>query len=150
MASGRWEDEDLRLKRTVLVCRAGEQTLARIPVKIMLLTAIAACGCSGLPKPPKNKTKLIYFGFNDHSEAKDQAAKNHLADTWRHSVCPHWQATVSEQDADYKLLFGLNQTVTLLGRRGEVLYNGGVGVLYAPHGNPDGSGINICKLTGGD
>jgi hypothetical protein len=46
------------------------------------------------------------------------------------------------------VLFG-NAYVTIIDRRGEVLYNGGQGVLYLPHGNPDGSGVNICKLTEG-
>jgi hypothetical protein len=109
-------------------------------------------GCSSqnsLPKPAKDqKTTLIYFGFDDHSEKQEDVIR--LAETWgenKKKVCPHWQSTVSEKDADYKVLFG-TATVTIVGRRGEVVYSGGIGPLYLPHGNPDGSGINICKLTG--
>jgi hypothetical protein len=37
--------------------------------------------------------------------------------------------------------------VTIVDRQGQVIYSGGQGVMYA-NGNTDGSGINICKLTG--
>lgn len=29
-----------------------------------------------------------------------------------------------------------------------IYLSGGEGVLYLPHGNPDGSGVNLCRLTG--
>jgi hypothetical protein len=94
----------------------------------------------------KPKTKLIYFGFDDRSETPRDVID--LAQTWRHSPpCPHWRATINKKDADYQVLFGIAD-VTITNRRGEVLYSGGHGVLYLPHGNPDGSGVNICKLIG--
>jgi hypothetical protein len=31
--------------------------------------------------------------------------------------------------------------------RGEILYRGGEGPLYLPNGNPDGTGVNLCKIT---
>jgi hypothetical protein len=95
----------------------------------------------------ESNTKLVYFGFTDHSETQQDAVR--LADIWGHDkVCAHWRPTVSEKEADYRVLFGSSGDVTILGHRGEVLYTGGEGVLYLPHGNPDGSGVNICKLTG--
>ncbi|MHB8501839.1 MAG: hypothetical protein ACYDCG_11220 [Candidatus Acidiferrales bacterium] len=100
-------------------------------------------------KPTQDqKTALIYFGFDDHSEKQEDVIR--LAETWgenKKKVCRHWQSTVSEKDADYRVLFG-TATVTIVGRRGELVYSGGIGPFYLPHGNPDGSGINICKLTG--
>jgi hypothetical protein len=113
-------------------------------VKTILLLSSALCigtiGCD------KYKTKLIYFGFDDRSETPNDVLQ--LAQTWRSNPpCPHWRATVSKKDADYGVLFGV-ANVTITDRRGEVLYSGGQGVLYLPHGNPDGSGVNVCKLTG--
>ena len=63
-----------------------------------------------------------------------------------HPPCPHWRATVKREQADYEVLFG-TADVTITDHRGQVLYGGGTGVLYAPNGNPDGSGVNLCKLT---
>lgn len=121
--------------------------------RLALFAALALTGCSSetsLRKTTENpKTTLIYFGFDDHSEK--QADVIRLAETWgenKNKVCSHWQSTLNEKDADYKVLFG-TATVTVVGRRGEVVYAGGIGPLYLPHGNTDGSGINICKLTGG-
>jgi len=114
----------------------------------LVFPTICLIGCSGVntTKVHLENTKLIYFGFDDHSEK--QADVLRLAETWGgNKGCPHWRATVSEKDADYKVLFG-TAIVTIVGRRGEVIYSGGIGPLYLPHGNPDGSGINICKLTG--
>jgi len=92
-----------------------------------------------------SKTKLIYYGLIDQSETREDSVR--LSSTWGR-LCSHWRPTVSEKDADYRVLFGSPETVTLIGRRGEVLYTGGQGVLYLPHGNPDGTGVNLCKLTG--
>ena len=123
--------------------------MIRMIATLMLLAALTGCLACSTRDSHAEKIKLIYFGFDDHSERKKPEVKISLADTWAHGVCPHWQATVNEQDADYEVLFGTS-TVTILGRRGELLCTGGQGVLYLPHGNPDGSGVNICKLTGGE
>lgn len=115
----------------------------------LIIFAVCLLGCSDantIQRRTEN-TKLIYFGFDNHSEKQEDVVR--LAETWggNKKVCPHWRATVSEKDADYRVLFG-TAIVTIVGRRGEVIYSGGIGPLYLPHGNPDGSGINICKLTG--
>jgi hypothetical protein len=92
------------------------------------------------------KTKLVYFGFDNHAETPEDILR--LAKTWGTTpVCPHWRATIKRDEADYQVLFG-TADVTIIDRRGQVLYSGGRGTLYLPHGNPDGSGVNICKLTG--
>lgn len=92
------------------------------------------------------KTKLVYFGFDNRAEKPEDALQ--LAKMWgNREICPHWRATVKREEADYQLLFG-TADVTLIDRRGQVLYSGGPGPLYLPHGNPDGSGVNLCKLTG--
>lgn len=106
----------------------------------------ALSGCNG----EKTQTRLIYYGFDDHSEKTVDAIQ--LAKTWGDNApCLHWRSTINKKDADYQVLFGGQteiQKVTIIDRRGQLLYSGGVGVLYTPHGNPDGSGVNICKLTG--
>jgi hypothetical protein len=103
-----------------------------------------ASGQAARKKSPK--TKLIYFGFDNRSEKQEDLLR--LVRDWGNSpLCPHWRATIRRDAADYQVLFGIAD-VTIVDRRGEVLYNGGIGVLYLPHGNPDGSGVNICKLTG--
>ena len=94
----------------------------------------------------RSKTKLIHFGFDDRSETPNDVLQ--LARTWSDSPpCPRWRATVDRKASDYELLFG-TADLTILNRRGEVLYSGGQGVIYLPHGNPDGSGVNVCKLAG--
>jgi hypothetical protein len=106
------------------------------------LGCVFLLGCS----EDKPKTKLIYFGFDNRAES--QADVIQLAKTWSASPpCQHWRATVERSEADYQVLFG-DSDVTILDRRGAVVYSGGQGVLYAPNGNPDGTGTNICKLTG--
>jgi hypothetical protein len=111
-----------------------------------LLIAAGLGGCDS----EKAHTKLVYFGFDDSSEKTEDTIQ--LAKTWSDSSpCSHWRSTINKKDADYQVLFGGRvgiEQVTIIDRRGELLYSGGVGVLYAPHGNPDGSGVNICKLTG--
>jgi hypothetical protein len=102
---------------------------------------MSLAGCSG----EQSKTKLIYFGLDDHSEQPQDAVQ--LAKTWS-DRCPNWRPTINKKDADFQVLFGNAETVTIIGRKGELLYSGGEGVLYLPNGNPDGSGVNICKLTG--
>jgi hypothetical protein len=105
-------------------------------------------GCGGIGHTQKAKTTLIYFGFDDHSEKQQDEIE--LAKTWGGAAppCSHWRSTINEQDADYRILFSESQMLTIVDRHGVVLYNGGQGVLYLPHGNPDGSGVNICKMTG--
>jgi hypothetical protein len=118
---------------------------------LLLVAALCLAGCSDKNEKLRQKesqTKLIYFGFDNHSET--QADVLNLAGVWAQesTICKHWRGTMSEKEADYRVLFG-DTTVTIVGRRGEILYAGGQGPLYLPHGNPDGSGINVCKLTGG-
>jgi len=109
---------------------------------LMFLSCGLGIGCAR----EKPKTKLIYFGFDDRSEKPEDAIR--LAKTWgEHPLCPRWRATIKREDADYQVLFG-SSDVTIIDRRGQVLYTGGTGVLYLPNGNPDGSGVDICKLTG--
>jgi len=90
-------------------------------------------------------TKLIYFGDEDRSETPDDVLK--LAKQWgTDSPCSNWKATIIKQQADYQILFS-TAGFTLIGKRGEVLYTGGMGVLHMANGNPDGSGVNLCKMT---
>jgi hypothetical protein len=114
------------------------------------LLGLLLTGCPDSWKKDSNdssETKLVYFGFQDQTAQPDDVA--HLAEVWgNNKVCPNWRPTVSAKDADYQVLFRTGG-VMVLGRRGEILYNGGDGPLYLPHGNPDGSGINICELTSG-
>jgi hypothetical protein len=113
---------------------------------IYALVFLVLSGVAGCNKE-KTDTKLVYFGFDDRSEAAEKTIE--LARTWgTNPPCGHWRATIQKENADYQVLFGNAETVTITDRRGELLYNGGVGVLYLPHGNPDGSGTNICRLTG--
>jgi hypothetical protein len=116
----------------------------------LLLSVAYLIGCSNRNSAKINiaetRTKLIYFGFDDHLEKPQDVVR--LGEVWGgNKVCSHWRSTVNEKDADYRVLFG-SSTLTIIGRRGALLYTGGQGVLYLPHGNPDGSGVNVCKLTG--
>jgi len=107
---------------------------------LSILLCVVLVGCA------KPKIKLVHYGFDNRKEAPEDAIR--LAQTWSNNPpCSHWQATINRKDADYQVLFG-NVDITITDRRGAVLYSGGQGVLYLPHGNPDGSGVNICKLTG--
>jgi len=91
--------------------------------------------------------KLIYFGYDTRTEKPEEVLL--LAREWgKRPVCPHWHTTVKREEADYQVLFGIAD-VSILDRRGQIVYSGGTGVLYTPNGNPDGSGVNLCKLTGG-
>jgi len=106
----------------------------------LLLVLILGCGRE------KPKTKLVYFGFDDRSETPADVMR--LVTTWGEKPpCEHWRVTIKPQEADYQILFG-TAYVTVVDRRGEVLYHGGIGAIELAHGNPDGSGVNICKLTG--
>lgn len=117
-----------------------------VPIYVLVFLILSACVTTGCNKE-KTDTKLVYFGFDDNSEKTGKTIE--LAHTWgTNPPCPHWRATIQKENADYQMLFGNAETVTITDRRGELLYNGGVGVLYLPHGNPDGSGTNICRLTG--
>lgn len=123
--------------------------MTRWSVALVFMVSLTA-GCrdaTNVRDEPPVRTKLVYFGFTDHSETGHVASR--LADIWGHDkVCTHWRPTLNENDADYKVLFGSSGDVTILGHRGEVIYTGSGGVLYLPHGNSDGSGVDICKLTG--
>jgi hypothetical protein len=109
----------------------------------LLLSIVLCVVLVGCAKP---RTKLVYYGFDNRKEAPDDTVR--LVQTWSNDPpCAHWRATINRKDADYQVLFG-NVDITITDRRGAVLYSGGQGVLYLPHGNPDGSGVNICKMTG--
>jgi hypothetical protein len=110
---------------------------------VFAATHLFGCSKTDTKKEHLDSTKLIYFGLDDHAEKQEDSLR--LIHDWG-KTCSNWQSTISERDADYKVLFGV-ATVTIVGRRGEVIYNGGIGPLYLPHGNQDGSGVNICKLT---
>ena len=111
--------------------------------RFALLTALLLASCD---TKEHAKTKLVYFGFDNHAEKPEDVLK--LAKMWgTNSVCSHWRPTVKKEEADYQVLFG-DADVTIIDHRGQILYSGGQGVLYMSHGNPDGSGTNICRLTG--
>ena len=119
--------------------------MKRILPLVLLCVGLVSC------TEEKAKTKLIYFGFDDRSEKPEDAVQ--LAKIWGtdNRLCAHWRSTINKKDADYQVLFGGRagiEEVTIIDRRGTLLYSGGTGVMYSPHGNPDGSGVNICKLTG--
>jgi hypothetical protein len=106
-----------------------------------LLLAILLAGCVA----QRPKAKLVYFGFDNHGEKPEDVIR--LAKVWGDKAgCPNWRPTIKKEEADYQVLFGLSD-VNIIDCRGEVLYTGGQGVLYTPSGNPDGTGVSICKLT---
>jgi hypothetical protein len=113
-----------------------------MPVRPIFVLALLLAGCkSGHPK-----NTLIYFGFSKHDEKPEDALR--LAKQWgTPPICPQWRVTLNRGEADYQVLFG-STDLTLIDRRGRVLYDGGFGPLFLPHGNPNGGGVNICKLTG--
>jgi hypothetical protein len=132
-------------------------------VALWLCASLTGCTQVDRSRDSEAKTKLIYFGFDDHSETPQYALQ--MATDWGNNPpCSHWRTTIKREHADYQVLFGDPRTmsgkyqikqqidgvwgVTIVDRRGEILYSGGQGVLYLAHGNPDGSGVNICKLTG--
>jgi hypothetical protein len=118
--------------------------------RILLFSAFAVfafASCGSDRTKPTEQTKLIYFGFQDHSEKPPDVSRL-IRDWITAESCKNWRATVDVREADYQVLFGNVEDVQIVGRRGEVLFNGGVGVLYLPYGNPDRTGTNICKLTG--
>jgi hypothetical protein len=95
---------------------------------------LALIGCTQKEQPKEPNTKLIYFGLDDRSEKSKDALE--LAKTWGGTpVCPNWRATVKREAADYQVLFSTAE-VSIIDRKGQVLYSGGQGVLYMPHGNP--------------
>jgi hypothetical protein len=97
---------------------------------LTFVAALLIAGCNTEPQQPK--IKLIYFGFDNHGEKASDVLQ--LAKTWgEHPPCPHWRATIKREEADYELLFGTTD-VTITDHRGQVLYSGGTGVLYAIDG----------------
>jgi hypothetical protein len=110
------------------------------------VVAVTLCGCSETATTSTDHvSRLIYFGFESHQETQDDIMR--LAKTWGSPPpCSNWRVTINRQEADYQILFG-DYDFTVIGKRGEVLYTGGLGVLYLPNGNPDGSGVNLCKMT---
>jgi hypothetical protein len=112
----------------------------------LTLTLTLLCSTAVNCSKPEHRTSLIYFGFDNRLEKPEDVIQ--LAKTWSNNPpCPSWRATIDQKAADYQVLFGITD-VSIINRRGEILYSGGQGVLYLPHGNRDGSGVNICKLTG--
>jgi hypothetical protein len=112
----------------------------RILSIFVLAVFLASC------KSEQSKTERIYFGFDKHVETPQDVLK--LAMQWgERPICPQWRATLKREDADYQVLFGAAD-LTLIDRGGQVLYSGSKATLYAPNGKPDGSGVNLCKLTG--
>lgn len=109
---------------------------------LLLCLILASCQSA-----PKYKTKLIYFGYTDHSESQEDIIG--LAKTWDGSghLCPQWRSTIDEKNGDYRIFFGRTENFTMVGKNGNVIYGGGTGVLMSPNGNPDGTGLNLCKLT---
>jgi hypothetical protein len=100
-------------------------------------------GCEINPKA-EPKTKLIYFGYDKHNETPEDVLR--MAKEWGNPPpCANLRVTIKKEEADYQLLFG-TADMTLIDRRGRLIFNGGIGALYLPHGNPDGSGINLCKM----
>jgi hypothetical protein len=111
-----------------------------------LLLILFLVGCAKEQVNQQPKTKLIYFGFDNHAESPEDVLR--LAKMWGDKPpCPHWRATIKKEYADYQVIFG-TADVTIIDRKGQVLYSGSQGALYLPHGNPDGTGVNACKLTG--
>ena len=116
------------------------------PVKMDYVSSVALAVLSvpNSPAAAKSNSKLIYFGFSNRSESPDDTIR--MAKDWG-LQCPNWKATINKQDSDYQVLFGDDEQFTMIGKRGEVLYSGSVGPLYMPKGSPDGSGVNLCKMT---
>jgi hypothetical protein len=110
--------------------------------RFTFVLALLLMGC----KSEQHKVTRIYFGFVKHNETRDDVLR--LANQWGYPpICPLWRATTNREHADYQVLFGTSD-VTLIDRRGRVLYSGGLGPLFQPHGNPNGGGVNLCKLMG--
>ena len=113
--------------------------------RILLLTVlpIYISGCEKSEPNAKN-TQLIYFGFDGHNETPEDVLR--MAKEWGNPApCSNLQVTIKKEEADYQILFG-TADMTLIDRRGRLIFTGGIGVLYLPHGNPDGSGVNLCKM----
>jgi hypothetical protein len=124
--------------------------MAALYRSLLLIPLLVGCDndpISKLEKPKEDtKTKLIYFGFDNRAETPEDVLR--LAKMWGDNPpCAHWRATIKKEYANYQVIFG-TADVTLIDRKGQVLYSGGQGVLSLPHGNPDGTGVNICKFTG--
>ena len=54
------------------------------------------------------------------------------------------RVTIRKEEADYELVFAIEE-VTTDDRRGRLHYTVNPGPLCLPHGNPDGTGVNLCK-----
>jgi hypothetical protein len=97
-------------------------------------------------KSQQTKEKLVYFGFEKHNETPEDVLR--LSRIWGiPPVCADWRPTLRPEDADYQMLIGVDK-VTLISKRGRVLYTGSAGPMYLNQGKPDGRGVNLCKLTG--
>jgi hypothetical protein len=118
-------------------------TCANLTSRILLVSVLLLYifGC----EKPAPKEKLIYFGFTNQAETPDDVVR--MAKDWgNRPLCPNVRVTITKEEADFKVLFGDIEDITVIDRRGKVLYHGGIGVLELPHGNPDGTGVNLCKL----
>jgi len=112
-----------------------------LPLTALLLPCIGAMGCA----KEKPKTKLIYFGFDNRAEKQQHALR--LAKIWTESTpCPHWRATIKKKTLITKCYSGLTVSASWAGE--EKCFTMARPTFWKCHGNPDGSGVNICKLTG--
>jgi hypothetical protein len=108
---------------------------------MVLLAALLGC------EQKKPQTKLVYFGFDNRAEKPEEMIR--LAEIWKDNPpCSHWRLTIKPETADYQVLFGTTE-LTIVDRRGEIVYHGDQDVMETPYGKPDGSGVNVCQLTGG-
>ena len=115
--------------------RSGIMTRRSVGLVFMVSLTVGCKDATNVRDEPPVRTKLVYFGFTDHSETGHVASR--LADIWGHDkVCTHWRATLNENDADYKVLFGSSGDVTILGHRGEVIYTGAGEFCIYPTGIP--------------
>jgi hypothetical protein len=112
----------------------------RILLKFVLVLLLAGC------KSERPKTTLIYFGFDKHDETPEDMLRLSRQFGER-PICPQWRPTLNREDADYQVLFQ-NPYVTIVDRRGHIIYSSSLDVLSSPSGNSDRNGINLCKLTG--
>jgi hypothetical protein len=112
---------------------------------LSITVLMVGCDISVATKKQDTK-KSIYFGYVDHSESREDVLR--LAKEWNGIPrCSNWISTIDEKNADFRVLFGPIQTFTLIDHSGRILFSGSLGVLTMAHGNPDGTGVNICKMT---
>src|SRR5258708_29611034 len=126
--------------------RANVMTSRNVRFWLIWFSWAALSGCNG----EKTQTRLIYYGFDDHSEKTVDAIQ--LAKTWGDNApCLHWRSTINKKDADYQVLFGGQTEIqkgTIIDRRGQLLYSGGGGGFESPPGESDRKGGETFTLNG--